>query len=198
MATAGHIRDDAAHPEAVGPPPPLRPWEMLAIDAVGNVIEFWGFKHNHGRVWALLYLRDTTLRASDLQELLGLSKGAVSMLSRELEQWRVVRRVRDPGDSTWRFEANTQFMDMVRRVLESREKEFLARVSADLSRAEEELSRDPTASEEAAARVARMRVLAERTEATIRAFLATSKLDATPLFDALRETARRWRRRKSE
>ena len=32
-------------------------WEALTTDAVGNVIEFWGFKHNQGRVWALLYLR---------------------------------------------------------------------------------------------------------------------------------------------
>ncbi len=25
-------------------------WESMAIDAVGNVIEFWGFKRNQGRV----------------------------------------------------------------------------------------------------------------------------------------------------
>ena len=46
---------------------PMIGWEQVAIDAVGNVIEFWGFKRNQGRVWALLYLRDVALTAAELE-----------------------------------------------------------------------------------------------------------------------------------
>ena len=43
--------------------PVLARWEAIAVDAVGNCIEFWGFKRNQGRVWALLYLRGTPMSA---------------------------------------------------------------------------------------------------------------------------------------
>ena len=86
----------------------LAEWESLATGAVGTVIEFWGFKANHGRVWAVLYLRDKALSAAEIQATLGLSKGAVSMVTRELEQWGVVRRVRPPHSDAWHFEAELE------------------------------------------------------------------------------------------
>src|SRR5260370_19647799 len=85
----------------------LARWEQIAIDAVGDVIEFWGFKRNQGRVWALLYLHDEALPASAIGRTLGLSKGAVSMLIRGLERWRVIRRARGPGASAWREPGGT-------------------------------------------------------------------------------------------
>ncbi len=30
--------------------------ETLVTDAIGQLMEFWGFKRNMGRVWAMLYL----------------------------------------------------------------------------------------------------------------------------------------------
>src|SRR5262249_60473466 len=95
--------------------PGLPRWESLAIDAVGNVIEFWGFKHNQGRVWAVLYLRGMSMSASKIEEELGLSKGAVSMLVRDLERWGVVVRIRQPGTGAWHFRAETKLVQMVRR-----------------------------------------------------------------------------------
>ena len=71
------------------------------MDAVGNVIEFWGFKRNQGRVWALLYLRGEPLTAGEIERELELSKGGVSMLLRDLERWGVIsacaRRARVAG-----------------------------------------------------------------------------------------------------
>src|SRR6185295_11178850 len=86
------------HPTASGEGlPALARWEAMAVDAVGNAIEFWGFKRNQGRVWALLYLRGTPMSAGQLEKELSLSKGAVSMLIRDLERWGVIERVREPG-----------------------------------------------------------------------------------------------------
>ena len=46
-------------------------------DAVGALMEFWGFKRIMGRVWTLLYLRDEPLSMADLCEQLEISTGAV-------------------------------------------------------------------------------------------------------------------------
>jgi DNA-binding transcriptional regulator GbsR (MarR family) len=190
----GHIDASPAHAPAPDTVVPLAPWEILVCDAVGNVIEFWGFKRNQGRVWALLYLRDAALSATELQELLGLSKGAVSMITRELEQWSVVSRVRRPGDAAWRFAANTELLSMVNRVLESRELGFIARVCADLESAERAARQDPAASDAVVERVVKMRRLADLVEHSLRVFLRTSRLDVSALIDVLQSRVRRSRR----
>ena len=59
MPSKGYSWSNAPRLAAPETSPGLPRWESLAIDAVGNVIEFWGFKHNQGRVWAVLYLRGT-------------------------------------------------------------------------------------------------------------------------------------------
>lgn len=161
------------------------------VDAVGNVIEFWGFKRNQGRVWALLYLRDADLSAPELQDVLGLSKGAVSMLTRELEQWGVVRRIRHRGESAWRFSANSDLLAMVNRVLESREVQFITRVRADLVNAERDAKADPGAGPEVVERVVRMRRLADIVERSVRVFLQTARLDIPAVVGALQARVRR-------
>src|SRR6476469_7798620 len=88
----------------------LAKWEAMAVDAVGNVIEFWGFKRNQGRVWALLYLRGTPMSAGQLEKELSLSKGAVSMLIRDLERWGVIERAREPGGAAWQYRAETDLI----------------------------------------------------------------------------------------
>ncbi len=173
---------------SVSAPPaaPSRPaWEDLALEAVGTVIEFWGFKRNQGRVWALLYLRGEALSAAEIQRALALSKGATSVLVRELEHWGVLRRVRRPGDRTWRFEAEQDLMAMVRRVLQSREGALVARVVADLARAEAQVRRDRGAAPDVRARLGRMVRLARATERALEVFHRTARFDAIPAVEAL-------------
>jgi DNA-binding transcriptional regulator GbsR (MarR family) len=155
----------------------LAEWEALVVDAVGTVIEFWGFKRSHGRLWALLYLRGDALTALELQELLGASKGAISMITRELEQWGVIKRVRSPSDAAWRFDAETNLMRMVRRVIEDREIRVITRAREDLERAEQIAQKDRRVKPAVLTRLSRMRSLATFIERAVRAFLQTSKLD---------------------
>src|SRR5262249_20190757 len=77
----------AASDKALGKRATLWPSEALVSDIVGRLIEFWGFKRNMGRVWAVLYLSPEPLTAQDLRELLRLSSGAVSMILSELSRW---------------------------------------------------------------------------------------------------------------
>ena len=152
----------------------LADWERLVVGAVGNVIELWGFKANEGRIWALLYLRARAFTASEIQEQLGLSKGAVSMVTREMEQWGVLHRVR-VGADPWRFEAETDFLSMIGRVIESREASFIGRVRADLAQAE--LLARSSATREQLERIVRMRRLADLVDGAITMFLKTARFD---------------------
>lgn len=159
----------------------LTGWEAVAIDAVGNVIEFWGFKRNQGRVWALLYLRDVALTAHEIETELALSKGGVSMLTRDLERWGVILRVRTPGDASWRYRAETDLLKMARRVIEDREFAFIARIREDLVEARR-LAEAAGASRASIARLSKMVTLADATERALKAFLKTSRLDVGAMF----------------
>lgn len=172
----------------------LPPWESIAVEAVGNVIEFWGFKRNHGRVWALLYLRDEPLTAAEIERELDLSKGGVSMLLRDVERWGVIRRVRVPQDTVWRYEAETDMVQMVTRVIEEREAAFIGRIRADLEEAKR-MARESHVPAEHVARLEKMVTLAEQAERAVRLFLKTTRLDVAGVLEAFREerSARRGR-----
>lgn len=152
-------------------------WEALVVEAVGTVIEFWRFKRNQGRVWALLYLRGRELTALELQDALALSKGAVSMVTRELEQWGVVARVRSHQDAAWHFRAETDLMKMVGRVIEEREAKLVHGVKADLERAERLARASGDVPPDVLARLHRMKTLATLIDRAVRGFLHTARLD---------------------
>ncbi len=164
----------------------LAPWESIAVEAVGNVIEFWGFKRNHGRVWALLYLRGEPYNAAEIERELELSKGGVSMLLRDVERWGVIRRVRVPQDTAWRYEAETDMVRMVTRVIEEREASFIGRISADLEEAKR-LAKEGGVAPERLARLEKMVTLAEQAERAVRLFLKTARLDVHGVLEAFRE-----------
>ncbi len=161
----------------------LAAWEARAVHAVGSVIEFWGFKRNQGRVWALLYLRGQPLTAAEIQRELGLSKGAVSIITRELEQWNVLRRIR--GGRSWRFEAEQDLLTMVRRVLESREQPLLQGVLHDLADADQ-AARAADRPLDDLDRLARVRQVAELFSRALEVFLLTAHLDLEDTAAALR------------
>ncbi len=156
---------------------PITEWEALVVEAVGTVIEFWRFKRNQGRVWALLYLRGREMTAHDLQEALALSKGAVSMVTRELEEWGVVSRVRSDADAAWHFHAETDLMKMVGRVIEKRESKLVLGVKADLERAERLARASGDVPPDVLARLQRMKTLASVIDRAVRGFLHTARLD---------------------
>src|SRR5215831_8736069 len=186
MPSKGYSWSNAPRLGTAEPAPGLPRWESVAIDAVGNVIEFWGFKHNQGRIWAMLYLRGTSMTATQLEEELGLSKGAVSMLVRDLERWGVVLRIRQPGTGAWHYRAETDLVRMVSRVIQEREGAFITRIRADF----EEARRLATASgggRERLARLEKLAALAVGAERALRIFLRTARVDLSTLLVALGE-----------
>jgi DNA-binding transcriptional regulator GbsR (MarR family) len=170
--------------------PALSRWEAMAVDAVGNVIEFWGFKRNQGRVWALLYLRGEPMSAGQLEKELSLSKGAVSMLIRDLERWGTIERVREPGGAAWQYRAETDLIRMVSRVIEERESRFLQRIRTDIEEAKRLAREEGQVGGERLQRLDRMAELADQTDRALRLFIKTARLDVGGMFGVFREAVR--------
>ena len=169
----------------------LSSWEALVADAVGTVIAFWGFKHNQGRLWALLYLRGRAMTAGELQDALGLSKGAVSILTRELTAWGVVHKVKGPGRAHYSYCCETDLMAMISRVIRAREAGMLARVRADLDEAYAEARRDARISPAGLERLKRLRTLATMVERAVFTFSRSARMDVGQALSMLRDDADR-------
>lgn len=98
--------------------------ELRVADQIGAVMEFWGFKRVHGRVWSILYLSSEPLSAAEIRSRLGVSVGATSMALAELRRWGAVREVRTSARSM-HFEPETNIWRLISRVLQDREKRLL-------------------------------------------------------------------------
>jgi HTH-type transcriptional regulator, glycine betaine synthesis regulator len=113
----------------------LREAELLAADAIGDVIEHWGFRKVLGRVWTVLFISAEPLPAASISERLQMSAGAVSMSLAELARWGVIRRVWRPGERKDYFEAETDFWKMISKVFDERERLLAESVRGRLERA---------------------------------------------------------------
>ena len=111
--------------------------ELKVADAVGSLMELWGFRRQLGRIWAVLFLSERPLAAPELCDRLEISTGLLSMSLAELRHWGVVRSVTIPGDRKEHFEAETDIWMLVRRVLSERERNV---VHGALKVAEESLA----------------------------------------------------------
>ncbi len=171
--------------------PPDREAELLAADAIGDVIEHWGFRKALGRLWAVLYLSGDPLAAAELGERLQMSAGAVSMALTELQRWGVARRVWRPGERREFFEAETDFWKMISKVVNERERYLARSVRERLERARSLLR--PTATNAAARarleRLGRLLAFAQASEMVIESFLSSRRADFSE-FGSLLELGR--------
>ena len=155
-------------------------------EAVGALMEFWGFKRVMGRVWALLYLRGDALPVSELCDELAISSGAASMALSELEHWAVVRRIRKTGDRRDWFEAETDIWKMISRVLRERELTQIERALEVFERVREKLRTMPAPGErtrldDIAERLGKLVDLARVGRALLVAMVQQGRVDLGPL-----------------
>jgi DNA-binding transcriptional regulator GbsR (MarR family) len=165
------------------------PSERLAADAVGALMELWGFRRQLGRVWTLLFLSERPLTAPALRERLGISSGLLSMSLAELRSWGAVRSLSVPGDRKARWVAETDVWRMVRRVLADRERHALERAlaafEAALAEARASLAdADPrvrSAARFRAQRIALLAGLARTGLSLLQTLLRSARADLAPL-----------------
>lgn len=168
------------------------PSELIASDAIGRVMEFWGFKRNLGRVWTVLYLAERPLSAHDLRERLQLSSGAVSMTLTELAAWGTVRKVWIQGERRDHFTAEGDLWKMISRVFRQRELVEVQEVVGALERALAALEARPseTSEERRRAEVQRQRLrqlldLAQLGRRLLEGLVSEARVDARALARVL-------------
>lgn len=97
---------------------------------IGAFIEYWGFKNVHGRIWAHLYVAARPLDASDLMDLLQISKALVSMSLADLMDYDVIQIAGKSERGTVTYRANPNVVTVVMGVLRKRERRMLSQISA--------------------------------------------------------------------
>ncbi len=160
--------------------------ELLVADAVGDVIEHWGFRKALGRVWSVLYLRAEPMTATDLGEVLQMSAGGLSTTLTELQRWNVVRRVSRLGERKEFFEAETNLWRMISKVVSERERFVIRSVRERLERAQNLLSagRD-SATRARRGRIGQLLSVAQTAETVAEKFVQSQRADFSMFTELL-------------
>jgi DNA-binding transcriptional regulator GbsR (MarR family) len=167
---------------------PVHEAELLAADAIGDIIEHWGFRKGLGRVWTVLFLTDEPQPAAAIGERLSMSAGAVSMALTELQRWGVVHRVWRPGERKEFFAAETDFWRMISKVFDERERLLAESVRGRLERAVTLLSRAPSteATRVAIDRAQRLLSFVIVAQTALDGFIKSRRVDFTRFGDLVR------------
>lgn len=182
----------ATAPRQGGRPPAsyaLQQADLAVADAVGGLMELWGFKRQLGRVWAVLFLSDRPLAAPELCDRLQISTGLLSMSLAELRQWGVVRGAEVAGDRKEHYLAETNVWRLVTRVLREREMAQVRAALAVFDRALQDLRAaladvDPAVKAQARFKARRLERLVELTRAALnvlRLLVDSARADVGPL-----------------
>lgn len=101
--------------------------------SIGNFIRYWGFRRIHGAIWAQLFLSKTPLSCTDLTQRLGLSKALISPALDELTRYKLIREAPAPNEKTKVYEAADNINEVIKHVLETRERKMLKQITQDFS-----------------------------------------------------------------
>lgn len=135
---------------------------LKVCETVGDFIEYWGFKHVHGRVWALLALRKDPISQAEIGRTLGISRSLVSETMSELSGYGLVRPVSEKRNAP--YEAVFDVWPTIADVLRSREWMLLERARSALEAAVVEAELRTARGDELPWDLDTMRILLKMTE----------------------------------
>jgi len=115
--------------------------ELRAADAMGRLMEFWGFRRHMGRLWTVLYLSPEPMTTAELSDALQLSSSAVSLSLGELVRWGAVRKTWRPGERKDFYQAEGSVWKLLRRVYERRELNLIREAIDAFAEAQHDLDR---------------------------------------------------------
>ena len=106
--------------------------EMRALSkAIGDFIHYWGFRRIHGEIWAQLFLSVEPLSGADLVRKLKVSKALVSPALKQLIQFKLIKSIKSEDSREKLYEANSDYLNIIKTVLENREVPMLAKVQLE-------------------------------------------------------------------
>lgn len=184
MSTAAAKQEDLNDSQPI-----WREAELEAADAIGRLMEFWGFRRHMGRIWTVLYLSPEPMTTADLSETLRLSSSGVSLSVGELVRWGAVRKTWRPGERKDFYEAEASVWKLLRRVYERRElilireaSEAIARAQAGLRTAHDQLDPDEQPRVDyMAKRLSKLSALSRAGERIVRLLVAGRVINPTEL-----------------
>lgn len=91
----------------------------------GRMSSSWGINRTMAQIHALLFVTGVPLEVNEIMDRLQISRGNASMNLRELMDWGVVRRFRQPGDRKDTYISETDpFLTIVKIVKERKRREI--------------------------------------------------------------------------
>jgi DNA-binding transcriptional regulator GbsR (MarR family) len=95
------------------------------IESWGAMGMLWGLNRSIARIHALLIVAEDPLSLDEIAERLQVSRGNTSMSLRELRNWRIVKRVKLPGDRRDYYETEPDVWRMFFAIIgERKRREF--------------------------------------------------------------------------
>ncbi|GAC1326076.1 MAG: GbsR/MarR family transcriptional regulator [Collimonas sp.] len=107
-------------PATSNPLTPLTPLTQRFISHFGEMGSRWGINRTVGQIYALLYVLGQPLNADQIADYLTFSRSNVSMGLKELQSWRLVKLLHQPGDRREYFEPPKDIWDIFKTLLEER------------------------------------------------------------------------------
>jgi DNA-binding transcriptional regulator GbsR (MarR family) len=98
----------------------LTPLAQKFILHFGEMGSRWGINRTVGQMYALLYVLGKPLNADEIADHLQFSRSNVSMGLKELQSWRLVKLLHQPGDRREYFEPPKDVWDIFKALLEER------------------------------------------------------------------------------
>lgn len=88
----------------------------------GRMSSSWGINRTMAQIHALLFVTGIPLEVNEIMDRLQISRGNASMNLRELMDWGVVRRFRQPGDRKDTYITETDPYQMIIRIVKERKR----------------------------------------------------------------------------
>ena len=98
----------------------LTPLAQKFILHFGEMGSRWGINRTVGQIYALLFVLSKPLNADEIAEHLQFSRSNVSMGLKELQSWRLVKLLHQPGDRREYFEPPKDVWDIFKALIEER------------------------------------------------------------------------------
>jgi HTH-type transcriptional regulator, glycine betaine synthesis regulator len=111
-------------------------------EAIGQIIESWGFKKIMGMTWAFLYLCPEPASAKDICTALNISPALASITLQDLTRWQVVKKISPLGKRRDYYTAEHDMWKMLNKILEYRERPQVENVKSKLGLALDALDQE--------------------------------------------------------
>lgn len=178
---------------------PFAPGNQEAIritcQAIGQIIEGWGFKKIMGTLWAFLYLCPEPATSKDICANLKISPALASITLQDLQRWGVVTKISSIGKRLDYYVAEHDIWKMIKKVFREREQMAIEQVQEKLGTAVRELNnelatrmdiRSRRTSQFQKLRIEDLMKAAGTANQIMETFIEMGSLDISPLFAALK------------